>query len=169
MRTVDREELEYYICDVGIDAALKLLHLTDKQSDAIRYDKPLGEAERHRPRGVKYKPLAPPTTEDGLKLVGVIADNYKHLRRVIVRDKFTIDTRSLTVEDIFHNNLLSIMKGCDVFVFKNDDHALRFIMRTYKRDRFDEIKLCKLHQINMNRYKLIVKRLPKTCEAAIFL
>ena len=160
MRSTNIDELEFYICDIGMSATLKLLHLTEKQANLILNPEPVGEAVRVNLSVKEYNPLKPPTSDNAIRLCRFLSDKYKQLRRDVVKNRLVINARCLTTEDIFHNHLLDLLKKADSFQHKDSEQTKHFVLRSYKRDKIDEERKCNSLRVNMKKYRSIVEMSP---------
>jgi len=139
MRKPDREELQYYVVELGIEGAKELFKLSEKQFDKLFYPQVLGgESDRWTFTEPKeYSEWEPVLTEDTIQLARVISENYKVLRKSKVNNKLTINSRSLSQEDIFHNTLISLFKNGSSFKYISDEDTIHLINRAFKTDKID--------------------------------
>ena len=160
-----REVIEYYISDIGFEKTRERFRLTQKEVDSILIDKVYGESayycKNYRVVNNEWIPLSPCSTSDGCELFRIIKKNYQDLRNRIVRNKFLINTRGISSEDIFHNSLLSIMKNADSFIYESDEKTLFFINRAMKRRIINELRDNDTATSNLSQVKNIFKEMAK--------
>ena len=139
-----REEIEYYISDIGFEKTRERFHLNQKEVDSILIDKVYGESayycQNYKVVHNEWISISPCSSPDACHLYRFIEKNYFKLKNRIVRNKYIINKRGVSAEDIFHNSLLSIMKNASAFIYESDNKTLFYINRIIKRKAIDEIR-----------------------------
>ncbi|HEY3390040.1 MAG TPA: hypothetical protein VGK38_10750 [Prolixibacteraceae bacterium] len=139
-----KEELEYHLCDIGLEATMKAYHVTQKEIDSVLIAKAYGESDRYKYKEPKKQPEPEETilTPDRIQLNRVIKENYTQLRRYFVKDKRKLNNRANSKEDILHNSLLSVLKGD--FVYISDDKTINLLRRVLKQQVLSEVVAVRL-------------------------
>lgn len=138
MANYDRKTIEFYISDVGVNETMNLFHITEKEINNILDDKVFGESSTFKFREtsdeyIEWEPVYNP------ELHRVIVENYKMLRTYAVKNKWTINSRGISQEDMFHSMLLSALKS-KTFQYINDELTLHFIRTSLKKLKIDVLR-----------------------------
>ena len=161
-----REVIEYYISDIGFEKACEKFHLSQKEADSILIAKVYGESayycKNYKVVHEVWIPLSPCTSPDACELFRIIKLNYHDLKNRIVRNKYLLNTRGISSEDIFHNSLLSIMKSAESFIYESDEKTLYFINRAMKRKIINELRDNETASVNLGHVKKIFKEMAKS-------
>lgn len=154
MSNLTKEDLEYHIADIGFELTLTRYHVTEKEADVILNGKVYGESDRFKfVKPKSYTPLCFVFTADSLELYRVISEHYGEIYKRTVLDKWTINNRSMSKEDTFHNSLLSILKSAESFIYESDDVTLHMINKTIKNTSLNELRDCELAKEKTEQFK----------------
>lgn len=161
-----KEVIEYYISDIGFEKTCEKFHLSQKEADSILIAKVYGESayycKNYKVVHEVWIPLSPCTSPDACELFRIIKLNYHDLKNRIVRNKYLLNTRGISSEDIFHNSLLSIMKKADSFIYESDEKTLHYISRTMKLEVMQNIHDNKFNVEKLSQLKNIFKEMAKS-------
>lgn len=154
---LSKEDLEYHISDRGLAWTLKTFKMTEKQAETIICGKVFGESDRFvfiikKPP----EPLEMPKSDGAVEMYRVIQKYYAKIKKQWVRDKFTVNSRSETQDDVFHDSLLSILKNSFAFLYVDDQNTLNFINRAIRKDCDDNLILVELAKEKSAEFKLII-------------
>lgn len=140
MSKLTKEELEYHLCDIGLEATIRTYQITEKEIDSMLTAKVYGESARYiyKERKPELAPKEITLTPDKIQLYRVIKENYKVLRKYVVKEKWTVNSRANSKEDVFHNSLLAIMKGD--FVYRSDVETINFLKHIFKNKALNEFR-----------------------------
>jgi len=155
MNLPDRDTTTYYISSIGEEATKLLFHLTDGQLDNILEDKVFGEpvSFRFKEKSKEYKEFTSSSSPDLKELERVITENYREFYKMLVLDKWKINTRSLSREDVLQEGLLSILKNADSFKYVDYETTKRYIKHALKGDRLNAERDSRLTQDNHNIFR----------------
>ena len=162
MSKLTKEDLEYYISDIGLSKTLIQYKLSEKEADNLLNGKVYGESKRFKyvERNREHASIETVLTPDKIQLNRVISENYNSLYKYVVRDKWTVNSRANSQEDIFHNSLLAILKGD--FIHKSDEETIYFLRHVFKMTALNELKAVKLTQDKNDQFKQLFQ--PGTTE-----
>lgn len=157
MNNLTREELEYHLCDIGLDLTMSRYHVTAKEVEAVLNAKVYGESPRFKYVERNRDPRLSPV-ENGvnvIELYRVIKENYDAIHDFVAKDKLTINNQSLTKEDIFHNTLLRILKDAGSFVYVDDETTIHMINKSIKNTSLNELKANEITKEKTEQFKIL--------------
>jgi hypothetical protein len=122
-----REQLVFYIYELGFDGACSMFHLSKRKVNSILY--------QHTHKIKANEPSKADCTRNTLKqdninhLFRVLKANYKQLRKVYLglKDLDRINKYGNSAEDIFHNAILKLVEDSQNFIYKDDNKTLAYI------------------------------------------
>lgn len=124
MKKVTKEVLDQSIYDLGWQKALDKWQLSDLQAENILFKK----VPKERPEKQKIEKSITLDQSNVDIIWKVISKHYKQLRKLYVwYDTSTINVRSETKEDKFHNALIKIVEKLDKFKYIDDNTTLAYI------------------------------------------
>lgn len=157
MSNLTREDLEFFISDIGLEKTLLLYNMSEKAANNLLNGKVYGESDRfvYRDRIPEKKLIETILTPDKIQLCRIIKENYKALYKYVVRDKWTVNGRGTSQEDIFHNSLLAILKSN--FIYKSDQETLNLLRHVFKNQTLGEVSAIKIDKEKKAQFQHLFK------------
>ena len=141
MKRLSRDQAEYYISEIGLEDTLQKFNISEEEMETLLNGELFGESpyytKNFKLNDKEYIPLVPCESSDACHLYRVVKEHYKDFRRIFVRNKYLLNKNSQSKEDIFHNALLRLLKSANLFVYKSDQEAIRFINVTLRRGKIE--------------------------------
>lgn len=148
-KKLNKETLDFYIYDWGIDRTAEYFNLTDKQIENILFQKPLSNKVKERRKKDKVE-----INQDNLEIIWSVIDKYyNELRKAYVRyyDLSVINVNSESPEDKFHNAILNIVDNLSRFTYIDEENTIGYIKtRCYFEKLTDDKRVIKRKKEQLN-------------------
>lgn len=148
-KKLNKETLDFYIYDWGIDRTAEYFNLTDKQIENILFQKPPSNKVKERRKKEKSK-----VNQDNLDVVWSVIDKYyNELRKAYVRyyNLSVINVNSESPEDKFHNAIINIVDDLSRFTYVDEESTIGYIKtRCYFEKLTDDKRVIKRKKEHLN-------------------
>lgn len=95
------------------------------------------------------------------ELFKIINENYESFEKYAVRNKFLVNSRAVSQEDMFHNCLLSAIRDKN-FKYIDDETTLHYLRKILKQIKLNEITLSKITMIKGMEIGVLIKGITNT-------
>lgn len=154
-RPTNFDEVTFYLCELGMEKTMKLLHLTEEQIDSYIYPKPVPREKPVTEIIIKEEKYVEWEECENKALVSYLQRNYAKLRRIFVKDIYKVDSNAYNAEDRLHIGLLRILNNRD---FKETDtqNIERYVNRSLKLNGMDFYRTSKAIAEKQKQYEEVI-------------
>lgn len=170
-RKPDRDKLDQFIYDYGMDEALDYFQLTDKQAENILFS-PVIDRKKGKVSDIEsiLEILVDINMEKAFPIYLTIRDNYSDLKRRYIwsNDTQKINVRSENQEDKFHNALIRVMTNLSRFEYVDEKTTLEYVKsrlffqtKADRKQKRNEKKMNLFHNLRDSEYvEQLINNLP---------